>query len=253
MKKTGKIKIYDEVALGKMRNACALAKETLLCVKAIIRPGISTLEINDVCHKYIIDNGAIPAPLNYHGFPKSICTSVNNVICHGIPSDKQVLKNGDIINVDVTVILDGFHGDTSVTFTVGECSNHTKKLVDTAYHAMWEGISAVKPYGYFNDIGNAIQNYINTTGFSIVQDYCGHGIGEVFHDEPQVLHFKNDINTEQIIPGMFFTIEPMINAGSRKTKLLKDGWTVTTVDKSLSAQFEHTIAVLHDGIEVLTA
>lgn len=246
------IKIHNAEDLGKMRSSCILAAKTLNYIEKFVQPNITTQELNDLCHEYIISHGASPAPLNYNGFPKSICTSVNDVICHGIPSPQEKIKSGDIINIDVTVILDGYHGDTSKTFLVGECSNHAKRVVSVAQQALYEGISAVKSYGYFNDIGNAIQKYVDSQGFSVVRDYCGHGIGKLFHDAPQVLHYKNNESHIQILPGMFFTIEPMVNAGSYKTKLRKDGWTVTTVDKSLSAQFEHTIAVLEDSVEILT-
>ncbi|MBQ8651583.1 MAG: type I methionyl aminopeptidase [Alphaproteobacteria bacterium] len=246
------IKIYDNSALVGMRKACRLAKLVLDYVSSYITDNVTTNELNDVCHNFIIENGAVPAPLNYNGFPKSICTSVNNVVCHGIPSDTK-LKNGDIINIDITVILDGWYGDTSKTFLVGECTNLAKRLVKAAKCALDVGISAVKPYGYFGDIGKAIQRYIDTCGFSIVRDYCGHGIGDMFHGKPTILHHDNNEKGQQIKPGMFFTIEPMINAGGYKTKVLKDGWTAVTADKSLSAQFEHTIAVTDNGVEVLTA
>jgi len=247
----GNIKIYDHKALEGMRRAGKLAKKVLDYIKPYVKEGITTEELNTLCHNFIISNNATPAPLNYNGFPKSICTSVNNVICHGIPCEYK-LKSGDIINIDVTVILDGWYGDTSQTFTVGECTNLAKTLIEVTKEALDVGISAVKPFGYFGDIGKAIQRYIDKQGFSIVRDYCGHGIGDTFHAAPTVLHHDSGERGDQILPGMFFTIEPMINAGSYKVKVLKDGWTAVTIDKSLSAQFEHTLAITQDSVEILT-
>lgn len=245
------IKIYGKDALDGMRKAGKLAKEVLDFIEPHVNIGISTDELNNLCHDFIISHNAIPATLNYNGFPKSICTSVNNVICHGIPCDYK-LKNGDIINIDVTVILDGWYGDTSRTFLVGKCTKLAEHLVDITKQALFVGIDAVKPYGHFGDIGQAIQKFIDKQGFSIVQDYCGHGIGDVFHGAPTILHYATNSKGPQILPGMFFTIEPMINVGSYKTKVLKDGWTAVTVDKSLSAQFEHTLAITEDSVEILT-
>jgi methionyl aminopeptidase len=245
------ITIHDEKELLAMSAACKLAKNVLINIAPYVVEGTSTAEIDETCNKYMIDNGAVSATLNYRGFPKSICVSVNHVICHGIPGEYK-LKNGDIVNIDVTVKLDGWHGDTSKTFLVGNCSNLAESLVKTAAKALEIGIDAVRPFGYFGDIGAAIQKFVSNTGFSIVHDYCGHGIGKVFHSEPTVLHYDNHEKGDQILPGMFFTIEPMINVGSRKSKILNDGWTVVTVDKSLSAQFEHTIAVTEDSVKVLT-
>ena len=251
-KMESRIKIFnDEKSLIGMRKAGKLAKEVLDYIEEYVKEGITTGELNDICHKFIIDNNAIPAPLNYKGFPKSICTSVNEVICHGIPGS-YVLKSGDIMNIDVTVILDGWYGDTSRMFKVGKCTKLSEHLIDVTKRALYVGIDAVKPYGYFGDIGKAIQKYISTTGYSIVRDYGGHGIGNYFHGEPFVAHYDTGLRGDQILPGMFFTIEPMINVGKFKTKLLKDDWTVVTIDKSLSAQFEHTIAVTESGIEILT-
>ncbi len=246
------IRVYDKSTLGGMRRAGRLAKEVLDYIEQYIRPEIATLEINDLCHEFIISHGAIPAPLNYNGFPKSVCTSVNHVVCHGIPG-AQKLKEGDIVNVDVTVILDGWYGDTSRTFKVGKCTRLAERLIQTSKKALDVGISAVKPFGYFGDIGSAIQKYVDQTGFSIVRDYCGHGIGNIFHGAPTILHYDLGDKAEQILPGMYFTIEPMINVGGYKTKIMNDGWTAITADKSLSAQFEHTIAVTEEGVEVLTA
>lgn len=245
------IKIYDNEALKGMRKAGKLAREVLDYIEPYIKEGITTDELNTLCHDFIVSNNAIPAPLNYNGFPKSICTSVNNVICHGIPCEYR-LKSGDIINIDVTVNLNGWYGDTNRTFSVGKCTHLAETLIETTKQALQIGIDAAKPFGYFGDIGKAIQKYIDKQGFSIVRDYCGHGIGDMFHGAPTVLHYDSGKKGEQILPGMFFTIEPMINVGSYKSKILKDGWTVVTVDKSLSAQFEHTLAVTQDSVEILT-
>ncbi len=247
----GNIKIYNDQALEGMRKAGKLSKEVLNYIEPYIQEGVTTDELDTLCHNFIISNNAIPAPLNYNGFPKSICTSVNNVICHGIPCEYK-LKSGDIINIDVTVNLNGWYGDTNRTFTVGKCTKLAERLIETTQKALDIGVSAVKPFGYFGDIGKAIQKYIDKQGFSIVRDYCGHGIGDVFHGAPTVLHYDSGERGEQILPGMFFTIEPMINVGSYKTRVLKDGWTVVTVDKSLSAQFEHTLAITQDSVEILT-
>ena len=219
-----------------------------------VKPGVTTNELNDLCHKKIIENNAIPAPLNYKGFPKSICTSINHVVCHGIPSDKK-LKDGDIINIDVTVIVDGWHGDTSRMYYVGNMkkSLKAKLLTQVTYDCMMLGINQVKPGARLGDIGYAIQNYAEKKGYSVVRDYCGHGIGKVFHDDPNVMHYGKKNTGLELQEGMFFTIEPMINIGSAQTILNKqDGWTVTTKDKSLSAQFEHTIGVTKDGYEIFT-
>ena len=245
------IKIYNKSEFEKIKSACRLAKSVLDFIAQYVKAGITTDELDQLCHNYIIEHNAIPAPLNYNGFPKSICTSVNDVVCHGIPCDYK-LKSGDIINIDITVNLAGYYGDTSRTFLVGECSKLAENLVNITERALFVGIDAVKPYGHFGDIGLAIQKFVDKFGFSIVRDYCGHGIGNVFHGEPVILHYASCWQGAQILPGMCFTIEPMINAGSYKTKVLNDDWTAVTVDKSLSAQFEHTIFVLDDSIEILT-
>jgi methionyl aminopeptidase len=247
------ITIHSQPDFIKMRLAGKLAAEILDYITDFIEIGTTTDQLNTLCHNKIIESGAIPAPLNYKGFPKSICTSVNHVICHGIPSEKK-LKDGDIINIDVTVILDGWYGDTSRMYYVGKPSVKAKRLCQTTYEAMMLGIEQVKPGAKLGDIGFAIQNYAESQGFSVVRDYCGHGIGRVFHTEPNVLHYgKKDTGTV-LQEGMFFTIEPMINAGSYETILNKhDDWTVTTRDKSLSAQFEHTIGVTKTGYEIFTA
>ena len=244
------IKTADEIA--RMRVAGRLAAEVLEMIEPQVEAGITTNEIDAICHDYIVNTQkAIPAPLNYRGFPKSICTSVNHQICHGIPSEKT-LKNGDILNIDITVIKDDFHGDTSLTICLGKPKVLAKRLVDTARESMLRGIRMVKPGATLGDIGHAIQTYAEAQRFTVVREYCGHGIGRGFHEEPQVLHYGKAGTGLELRPGMTFTIEPMINAGKRNSKLLSDGWTVVTKDHSLSAQWEHTILVTEDGYEVLT-
>jgi methionyl aminopeptidase len=238
--------------IAKMRVAGQLAAEVLRMIRPHVLPGVTTRELDEICHEYITnDQGAIPAPLDYRGFPKSICTSVNNVICHGIPGDKR-LKDGDIVNIDITVIKDGWHGDTSKMFQVGKPTIKGKRISDVAHRSMVTGIEMVKPGVRLGDIGHAIQRYAESQGCSVVREYCGHGIGLGFHEDPQVLHYGRPGTGEAVVPGMVFTIEPMINLGRRETRLLPDGWTVVTRDRSLSAQWEHTIAVTDDGHEVLT-
>ena len=235
-----------------MRKAGKLAAETLDYITPYVIPGVSTGELNDLCHNFIVQNNAIPAPLNYRGFPKSICTSVNHVVCHGIPGAK-ILQSGDIVNIDVTVIVDGWYGDTSRMYFVGAAGIKAKKLVDVTYECMMLGIEQVKPGATLGDIGCAIQTYAHKHNFSVVRDFCGHGIGKIFHAEPSVLHYGKPNNGMVLEEGMFFTIEPMINAGKYETITSKlDNWTVTTRDKSLSAQFEHTLAVTRDGFEIFT-
>lgn len=235
-----------------MRRAGRLARETLDYITPFIQPGVSTGELNDKCHAFIIEKGAIPAPLNYKGFPKSVCTSVNHVICHGIPSDTKLLKKGDIVNIDVTVIVDGWHGDTNRTFAVGTPSRLAQKLIDVTYEAMMQGIQVVKPGATLGDVGHAIQTYAESFGYSVVRDFCGHGIGRVFHGPPNVLHYGNPGEKLVLEEGMFFTIEPMINVGKSHVTILSDGWTAVTRDKSLSAQFEHTLGVTSTGFEIFT-
>lgn len=249
-----KVKIHSKEDFEKMRRAGKLAAEVLDYITDFIEPGVTTEYLDELCHKKIIENNAIPAPLNYNGFPKSICTSINHVVCHGIPSPDKKLKNGDIMNIDVTVILDGWYGDTSRMYYVGEPNVKAKRLCQVTYESMMLGIEQVKPGGNLADIGRAIQKYAEKAGFSVVREYCGHGIGQVFHDEPNVLHFAERGYGELVLePGMFFTIEPMINVGKKETKVSNfDGWTVTTKDRSLSAQFEHTIGVTEDGYEIFT-
>ncbi len=244
------IKTPDEI--NKMRVAGRLAAEVLEMIGEYVRPGVSTDELDRICHDFIVDEQqAIPAPLNYRGFPKSICTSVNHQVCHGIPGNK-ILKHGDIVNIDVTVIKDGFHGDTSKMFFVGKPSVLGKRLVEVTHQAMWKGIDLVRPGNRLGDIGHAIQRFVESHGYSIVQEYCGHGIGRGFHEEPQVLHYGSANTGIELQAGMTFTIEPMVNAGRRNVKLLPDGWTVVTKDRKLSAQWEHTILVTPAGHEVLT-
>jgi methionyl aminopeptidase len=237
-----------------MRHSCELAAETLLMIGEHIRPGISTEEINTLVHDFIVQNEAYPSPLNYRGFPKSVCTSVNEVVCHGIP-EARVLKNGDIINVDVTTyfpVRDGFHGDTSATFYVGDPGPMARHVVEVARQALEIGIAVVEPDKRIGDIGYAIQQFVESKGCSVVRDYTGHGIGRAFHSEPSVPHFGRQNHGPRIRKGMIFTIEPMVNLGGPETELMGDAWTVMTRDRSLSAQFEHTILVTRNGVEVLT-
>ncbi len=247
------IKTADE--LEKMRISGRLASEVLIMISDHVVPGISTGELDRICHDYIVNQQqAIPAPLNYNGFPKSICTSVNHVVCHGIPSDDKILKNGDIINIDVTTIKDEYHGDTSIMLEVGKAAPAASRLIKTTQEAMYKGIELVKPGARLGDIGHAIQTFSEKNHYSVVRDYCGHGIGKIFHEDPQILHYGRPNTGLVLEEGMTFTIEPMLNAGSYKTKLNKhDGWTVTTADRRLSAQWEHTMAVTKDGVEVFTA
>ena len=244
------IKTGEEI--DKMRTAGRLAAEVLRMVEPYVVPGTTTAEIDRICHDYIVDaQAAIPAPLNYRGFPKSICTSVNHVVCHGIPGDKT-LKPGDIVNVDVTVIKDGYHGDTSRMFVIGTPPLRARRLVEVCRECLVRGIQAVRPGVRLGDIGHTVQRHAETNGFSVVREYCGHGIGREFHEEPQVLHYGKPGTGLELVPGMAFTIEPMINAGKRHVKLLPDQWTVVTKDRSLSAQWEHTLLVTDTGCEVLT-
>tara|TARA_B000000532_G_C18763405_1_gene360700 strand:- start:86 stop:838 length:753 start_codon:yes stop_codon:yes gene_type:complete len=241
---------YKE-SFEKTKKAGEIAAGALDEVAKIIKPGIQTDAIDKLCYEYIKDCGAYSAPLFYRGFPKSCCTSTNHIVCHGIPSEK-VLNEGDIVNVDVTALKDGWHGDTSRTFEIGEVSIKAKKLVKTTYDAMMKAIKIIKEDVYLGDIGATIQNHVEAEGFSVVQDFCGHGIGKLFHKEPNILHYGKKGTGEKIKAGMIFTIEPMINFGKYETKTLNDGWTAVTKDKSLSAQFEHTIGVTKDGYEIFT-
>lgn len=235
-----------------MRATCRLAKDALLMVESRIKEGITTNDLDRWVFDFLKDHNATPAPLNYHGFPKSICTSINEVICHGIPSDR-VIKEGEIINVDITCILDGYFGDTSKTFLIGECSEDAKRLTQITEECLRIGIDVTRPYGRIGDIGEAIQKYAHSQGCSVVEQFVGHGIGKKFHDEPQVPHFGVAGTGVQILPGMFFTIEPMINLGRKDLRILKDNWTAVTIDNKLSAQFEHTLFITETGVEVLTA
>jgi methionyl aminopeptidase len=246
------VSIKNEAEIAQMRTAGRLAAEVLEFIAPHVEAGITTDTLDRLCHDYITGvQGAIPAPLNYHGFPKSICTSVNHVVCHGIPGDR-VLKTGDIVNIDITVIKDGFHGDTSKMFYLGEPGVRARRLMAVAYECMVRGIELVRPGCRLGDIGAAIQSYAEQAGFSVVREYCGHGIGRIFHEEPQVLHYGQPGTGLPLESGMTFTIEPMINAGKRHVKLLPDQWTVVTKDRSLSAQWEHTVLVTPSGVEVLT-
>ncbi|MEO1765696.1 type I methionyl aminopeptidase [Thiobacter aerophilum] len=252
------ITIKNPEEIEKMRIAGRLASEVLDYIAPFIKPGVTTGEIDRLCHDYMVNvQGTIPAPLNYAPpgyppYPASVCTSVNHVICHGVPSDSKKLKSGDIINVDVTVIKDGFHGDTSRMFYVGEPSILARRLCEVAFECMWLGIEEVAPGKHLGDIGHAIQNHAQAHGFSVVREFCGHGIGRNFHEEPQVLHYGKPHTGVELKPGMTFTIEPMINAGKRDIRQLADGWTIVTKDHSLSAQWEHTVLVTETGYEVLT-
>ena len=241
-----------------MRNACQLAARLLDHLEPMVQPGVSTLELNDEAERWTQAHGAKSAPLGYPGgegvdpFPKSICTSVNEVVCHGIPDAKQILRDGDIINIDVTPILNGYHGDTSRTFLVGEVSPQAKRLVEVTQESMYRGIQAVKPGARIGDIGAAIQTYAEGEGFSVVRDFVGHGVHRIFHTEPQIPHYGTAGKGKKFSPGMVFTIEPMINVGSYEVELLADGWTAITKDRALTAQFEHTVVVTKEGVDILT-
>ncbi len=248
---TGVIKIHGPEDFNGMRNAGRLAAETLDVVTPHVQPGVTTNELDRICHEFTVQNGGLSAPLNYRGFSKSICTSINHVVCHGIPNDKP-LRDGDIVNIDVTVVLGGWHGDSSRMFLVGNAPRKARRLVDVTYDCLMRGIEAVKPGATFGDIGYAIQTYAESMRCTVVRDFCGHGIGRVFHDAPNVLHYGSAGTGLEIKEGMFFTIEPMINLGKHMVKLLDDGWTAVTKDRSLTAQFEHCVGVTHDGCEIFT-
>jgi methionyl aminopeptidase len=246
------ITIKSDREIQIMRESCKLAAKTLHYLGKNLRIGMSTEEIDKMCHEYMTKRGAIPATLGYHGFPKSLCTSRNEVICHGIPSDKEFIKDGDIINLDVTGIVKGFHGDTNRTFLMGNVKPEVKKLVDVTYDCMMKGISVCRPGARIGDIGAVIEEMAHDYGYSVVHEYCGHGIGRKFHEDPQIVHVGKKGTGAEMRPGMTFTIEPMINLGKRHCKVLSDDWTVVTKDKSWSAQFEHTILITEDGHEILT-
>ena len=247
------ISIKNKNDIEKLRSAGQLAANVLNMITEHVKPGISTGELDDICYDFIVnEQKAIPANVGYNGFEKTICSSVNQVICHGIPSDKKILKDGDILNIDVTVIRDGWHGDTSKMFLVGKTQPHNERLVKVTQECLYKAIEVVKPGAHLGDIGAAIQEHAEKNHYSVVEDYCGHGIGQVYHEEPQVLHYGKTGRGLEIKEGMCFTIEPMINQGSKYTKLLSDGWTVETKDGRNSAQWEHTLAVTASGVEVLT-
>ena len=246
-----RIRLHGPAEFEAMRRAGRLAAETLDQITHYVRAGVTTGELDRLCHEFIVGHGAVPAPLGYRGFPKSICTSVNHVVCHGIPGDKR-LADGDIINIDVSVILDGWHGDTSRMFVIGDVGVKARRLVDATYEAMMRGIEAVKPGATLGDIGHTIQDFAEANRFSVVRDFCGHGLGRVFHDAPSVLHYGDAGTGLPLRAGMFFTIEPMINAGRWEVKVLNDGWTAVTKDRSLSAQFEHSVGVTETGHEIFT-
>ncbi len=246
------VSIKSAEEIEKMRVSGRLAADVLRMIEPHVEPGVTTQQLNDICHDFMVNQQqVVPAPLNYRGFPRSICTSVNDVVCHGIPNDKK-LKSGDIINIDITVIKDGYHGDTSRMFQVGETSIQAKRISQIAYDCMKIGIEMIKPGIQLGDIGYGIQKYAERESCSVVREYCGHGIGKVFHEDPQVLHYGKPGTGLVLEAGMTFTIEPMINIGERKVKLLQDNWTVKTKDRSLSAQWEHTNLVTDDGFEILT-
>lgn len=246
------ISLKSAKELDLMRVAGQLAADVLDMIGDYVAPGVTTEELDQICHNYIVDEQqAIPAPLNYRGFPKSICTSINHQVCHGIPGKKK-LKNGDIVNIDITVIKDGYHGDTSKMFGVGTLSKHAQNLIDVTQKALYIGIKQVKPGASLGDIGYAIQKYAESRRYSVVREFCGHGIGKIFHEEPQVLHYGKPGTGLVLEPGLVFTIEPMINIGKRHVKILPDQWTAVTKDRSLSAQWEHTLAVTESGFEILT-
>ena len=248
---TVSIKTADEI--GRMRLAGSLAAEVLEMIEPHVQVGVTTGELDRICHEYITGKGAIPAPLNYHGFPRSICTSINDVVCHGIPSDTKKLKSGDIVNIDVTVIKDEYHGDTSIMVQVGDVATHAQRLIKVTQECLYKALDVVRPGATLGDIGAVIQQHAEKNYYSVVREYCGHGIGKVFHEDPQVLHYGKKGAGLVLEEGMTFTIEPMINAGKRHTRLnQKDGWTVTTRDGRLSAQWEHTIGVTADGCEIFT-
>ena len=247
------VSIKSPQDIERMRVAGRLAAEVLQVVAPHVKAGVSTAELDRICHDHIVNvQKAIPANVGYKGFPATVCTSVNNVICHGIPSPSKILKDGDIVNIDVTVIKDGWHGDTSRMYVVGKPSVKAQRLVDVTRAAMFEGIRAVRPGATLGDVGHAIQKHVEAERFSVVREYCGHGIGQIYHDDPQVLHYGQPGTGLRLQEGMTFTIEPMVNEGQRHTKLLNDGWTVVTRDKSLSAQWEHTVVLTADGVEILT-
>jgi len=248
---TRRIVIHGQADFAGMRAAGGLAAATLDMIAPHVRPGVTTGELDALCHAFILAHGAVPAPLNYRGFPKSICTSINHVVCHGIPGEKK-LADGDILNIDVTVILDGWHGDTSRMYVAGQPSTRARMLMEITYQSLMKGVAVVRPGMTLGDVGHAIQSFVEANRFSVVRDFCGHGIGRNFHAAPNVLHFGRPGEGPALRAGMFFTIEPMVNAGRPEVKVLDDGWTAVTRDRSLSAQFEHMVGVTADGCEIFT-
>ncbi len=246
------IRIKNSKEISQMKDSCRMAAEVLVLLNEHIQEGISTYDIDRLAHEYITKNGGYPSTLNYHGFPKSICTSINNVVCHGIPKKKERLKSGDIINVDVTVFYKGYHGDTSRMYTIDNISKQAMRLIKITEEAMYRGIAAISPNKRLGDMGHAIQSFVEQNGFSVVRDFIGHGVGKEFHEDPPIPHVGKPGTGVRLKPGMTFTIEPMINQGRYEVEIEKDKWTVVTKDKSLSAQFEHTILVTNDGHEILT-
>jgi len=251
LRNNGMIKLHTPDDFAGMRAAGCLAAEALDAIVPLVEPGVTTESLDDAAYRFIIERDAIPAPLNYRGFPKSICTSVNHVVCHGIPGSKT-LQKGDIVNIDVTVIVDGWHGDSSRMFFVGDVGVKARRLCDITYDAMMRGIEAIRPGATTGDIGHAIQSYAESERCSVVRDFCGHGLGRVFHDAPNILHYGAPGTGTRLKEGMFFTVEPMINLGKWQVKMLQDGWTAVTKDRSLSAQFEHSVGVTADGVEIFT-
>ena len=250
--RTGTIKIHGPEDFEGMRRAGRLAAECLDMLVPHVKPGVSTGELDDLAREFVLDHGALPACLGYRGYGHTLCISPNHVVCHGIPGDRT-LREGDVINIDVTVIVDGWHGDTSRMYGVGAVGPRARRLVDVTYEALERGLAAIKPGATFGDIGYAIQTYVEAMRCSVVRDFCGHGVGRVFHDAPNVLHFGRPGSGARLEPGMFFTVEPMVNLGKHQVKLLSDGWTAVTRDKSLSAQCEHSVGVTDTGVEVFTA
>ncbi len=251
-RKTGQIKLHRAEDFEPMRRAGRLTALALDMLVAEVKPGVTTQRLDDLAFQFAMDHGAYPAPLDYRGYRKSICTSINHVVCHGIPDDKP-LREGDILNIDVTLILDGWHGDSSRMYAVGEIPRRAERLIDVTYESLLRGVAAVKPGARTGDIGAAIQNFAEGERCSVVRDFCGHGLGRLFHDEPNILHYGRRGEGVELKPGMFFTIEPMINLGRPNVKVLSDGWTAVTRDRSLSAQFEHTVGVTDTGVEIFTA
>jgi methionyl aminopeptidase len=251
LRNNGLIKLHGPDGFAGMRRAGRLAAETLDMIGPHVKPGVTTAELDEICHAYIIAHGGVSAPLNYRGYPKTTCISLNHVVCHGIPGDRK-LHDGDILNIDVTPLLDGWHGDSSRMYVAGDASVKARRLIEATYESLMRGCAAARPGATTGDIGHAIQSYAEANRFSVVRDFCGHGIGQVFHDAPNIMHYGERGAGIVLKPGMIFTIEPMINAGRFQVKILSDGWTAVTRDKSLSAQFEHSIGITENGCEIFT-